>query len=100
MQRDCDFKRINRACTTVQANILSLINKDSLVTVRDNIKKRKADSISSDSDEAENSILIDLAIETNEVFKSLFNQSQGVITKAIAEQYSKSQHNLMKQSMK
>lgn len=46
------------------------------------------------------STLVTLAINTNKESKDLFNKCQCTVSKAVAERYSSSQHNIMMRSSK
>lgn len=85
-----DFTRVNRACATLQANVMSLISTESLKNIRDTIlpKKRKTtndtDDITSDKRERL-STLVNLALDTNQQSKDLFNKCQRTVSKVVAE---------------
>ena len=36
-----DMKRVNKACCSVQANIMSLMNRDSILLIEDSLKKEQ-----------------------------------------------------------
>ena len=97
LQNNRDFNRINRATTTIQANIQFLVACDSLNEVKKTLK-RKLDVIVAENDKIETSRqieLLDLALQTNNQSRDLFNRTQQAMTKQIAERYSQNQHNLM-----
>ena len=39
MGENCDMQKINKTCTSVQANIMSLMNRDSLLLIDKSLKK-------------------------------------------------------------
>ena len=91
---------MNRACATLQANVMSRITLDSLELLKKDLisKKQKADVLDLDPDRNLN--LIDLAIESRFQVTNLFNKCQRTVTKIVAERYAGSQHNLLKRSTK
>ena len=97
-----DFTRVNRACATLQANVMSLISRESMVTIQDTIKskKRKGDNLNDTPSYKRLSTLVKLAIDTNDQAKNLFNKCQRTVSKVVAERYSSSQHNLMLRTTK
>ena len=99
-----DFNRINRACSTLEANVLSLISHESLVAINKNIESRKRKFSTNENIESDNmeqlSTLVNLAIDINKESKSLFNKCQRTVSKVVAEHYSSSQHNMMMRSTK
>ena len=100
LENDRDYKRLNRTCTTIQANIFSHINNESIKTLKSNLKKRKHGDISDDITDKKSLDLIQVALDSNKKSTTLFNHSQRMVNKSLAEQYSKQQHNLMLQSTK
>ena len=93
-----DFTRVNRACATLQANVMSLIGTESLKTIKDslNTKKRKHD----EENNTRLSTLVDLALDTATQSKDLFNKCQRTVSKVVAECYSSCQHNMMLRTTK
>ena len=106
IRQNRDFIRTNRATTTVQANIMSLITRDSILAAQTELKselKRKYDTTFTDDAtiKSDRKIrLLDIALNGNYETRSLFNKSQRAMTKQVAERYSNSQHNLMIRSVK
>ena len=75
-----DVNTVNKACTTVQANLYSLINKDS-IELLENKLKRKSNETTNDNELCNQKKLIRLALDSNEKSNVLFNHSQKNIKK-------------------
>ena len=73
-----DYTRINRACATLQANVMSLISRESMVTLQENIdeRKRKSTTIENENNCSNERLskLVKLAINTGDQAKDLFNK--------------------------
>ena len=87
---------MNRACATLQANVMSLICRQGLKTIEDefitNPKKRK----SNEPEDNQRLIkLINVTKNSNEQARDIFNKCQRTVSKNVAERYSSSQHNLL-----
>ena len=94
-----DFRRMNRACATLQANVYSLLSKESLQSLKNHCVNKKRKMISEDDYDAVTTLL-DLALDTTDQSMHLFNKCQRTVSKVIAERYSSAQHNLLLRSSK
>ena len=94
---------MNRACATLQANVLSLVTRDSLKILKDecitNLKRKHNEINSEDNEQRINqriNTLFDVAIDTTKISRDIFNKCQRTVNKTVVERYSSYQHNLMK----
>ena len=74
MEGNRDMKRINKACTSVQANIVSLMNRDSLLLMNENLKRMHSNATEDEKDKQRK--LICLALDSGKLSNDLFNKSQ------------------------
>ena len=94
---DRDFKQMNQATSTLQANVLALIGKESLQTLRDDLISETTEG--STTEKINRQIkLVDVTLVTNDSSRDLFNGSQKNVNKTVIDRYSSSQHNLMVRS--
>lgn len=91
MEGNRDMKRINKACTSVQANIVSLMNRDSLLLMNESLKRMHSNNATEDEKEKQRK-LICLALDSGKLSNDLFNKSQTNTSKQSAQRYAQTQH--------
>ena len=98
LEKNRDFRRVNRACMTLQANIMSHISLESMKNI-----KRTLNTTDFDQNENQKKKCIkscNLGIKSGKESTGLFNKCQRTVSKVVAERYSSSQHNLYKRCKK
>ena len=80
-----DFIRENKSCTSIRANMLSLLSAECMRRA----KKQKCEK---------NEEVLDLAIECIARSTCMFNKAQQATTKISAERYAQDQHSLILRS--
>ena len=101
-----NFKQMNRATITLQANVLMHINKSSLSALKNDLKRKPSEIYQSEEDyesihkrvTRRRINLVDVGLATNTDSRDLFNKSQHNLYKGVVDRYSTSQHNLMLRS--
>lgn len=96
MNENRDMKRVNKACCSVQANIMSLMNRDSILLIEDSLKKEQNNTAEKEKQRK----LICLALDSGKLSNDLFNKSQTNTRTQTAHRYALSQHNKIINSVK
>ena len=99
MSENRDMRRINKACTSVQGNITTLMNRDSLLLIEKSLK-RSIDGNMTGNEKNNQRKLVCLALDSGKLSNNLFNKSQTNTTKQSAQRYANNQHKRIIKSFK
>ena len=90
---------MNCACATLQENVFTNITHDSLIALKNNLtSKRKLSELEYHNENKKNVKYVNIAINLRDNSTNLFNKCQRSVSKVVAEQYARSQHDLLKRT--